>query len=251
MFAFRENLGEILCELEWFTGIGLDGEVRDMRTAVMKMLSSVFPDPETVSSLWPGIESMTESLWVGGMLYSDEIAEKVSSVMALSSSVLKALDAYPEVEPFLGLDYSSYFKHKYHEYYSVYENAGCGNAFAPLGQKRLNEIAMGIHEREKFLDGFLSSYESLDLDTVAPEEIGALLDDFPGSDRRVELIRRLSHESDMVYGGFSTYDPRPTMNFLVEEIRRDYYGGAYVPLGEDEASYACIIPQLRERWLNR
>ena len=185
------------------------------------------------------------------MLHSPEIAERMSRVLSISADAARHMGVYPGMDAAFGLDYSCYFSSKYHEYYEVYSSAGCPDAFAPLGQKRLNELAHSIQSREEIFDEMLRRYDEVNGTLSDPLEFESLLSLFDGADRRVEILKRLTHESDMVYGGFSTFDPVPTMKHLMEEIRSDYYGGVYVPLGEDEASYECIVPQLRDKWIDR
>ena len=249
MIYVMEKTRDILCELEWFTDMELS-ECRGLQKLAMNNLS-VFPTKENALDFWNETESLVETLWVGGMLYSPEILERMSRILSLAADISRHMDVYPGVDTPFGLDYSSYFSSKYHQYYEVYKKAGCSDAFAPLGQKRLDELAAAIHDREAFFDDLFMKYDGMKDGISTPEEFEVLLSDFNGADRRVEILRRLTHEKDMVYGGFSTFDPVGVMKYLMEEIRSDYYGGVYVPLGEDEASYECIVPQLRDRWLAR
>ena len=249
MLYVMERIRNILCELEWFADMELT-ECRGLQKLAMKNLS-VFPTKDGVLEFWNETESLVETFWVGGMLYSTEIAEKMSHILSFAADNARHMGVYPGIEPSFGLDYSSYFLSKYHQYYEVYEEAGCSDAFAPLGRKRLDELALSIHDREAFFDRMLERYDGIKDGISTPEEFDELISGFEGADRRIEILRRLIHEKDMVYGGFSTFNPVGVMKYLMEEIRSDYYGGIYVPLGEDDASYECIVPQLRERWLSR
>ena len=113
--------------------------------------------------------------------------------------------------------------------------------FGRLGVKRLNKIALALQERERFFSEMLWKYDEIQDGIDSPLQFSELLEGFKGPDRRVEILKRLTHEDDMVYGGFSAFDPVGVMKYLMEEIRSDFYGGVYVPLGEDEASYRCIV----------
>ena len=205
---------------------------------------------EKTLSLWEYVESMVENLWVGGLLYG-EYADEVSQLLENAYVYASFMGVLEKVGPVLKLDYSDYFRSKYGAYYKVYEEAGAESMFGRLGVKRLNKIALALQERERFFSEMLWKYDEIRDGIDSPLQFSELLDGFEGPDRRVEILKRLTHEDDMVYGGFSTFDPVGVMKYLMDEIRSDFYGGVYVPLGEDEASYRCIVPQLRARWLNR